>query len=304
MSQFVSTPTKTKPSAAATAANLLLYLNSSGKWAKCGTTNPPLAVSEFEVFAADIALAGRLRTAQGTFLLTVSDAITKGDPVYAGASGKGASSGTVLVARALETSTADGDVIECVWSLNSDVSASVGGTTAAAFIVDSDSTTPKIELAAQSGGTGDYKGTIKPPSTLTANRVYTLPADQNTTLVGDNTTQTLSSKTLSSPSINFPVATVVVGGTAIGNANAVAEGFTVVTGADNTAAVKLPAAVAGLACTIKSTESGKILCVFPAVNDAINGAAANAVYNMANLSQRTFFALDATNWYTDPETPT
>src|SRR5581483_8455931 len=34
----------------------------------------------------------------------------------------------------------------------------------------------------------------------------------------------------------FPVATKAVGGTAIGNANAVGEGFTLVTGADNTAA--------------------------------------------------------------------
>ncbi len=99
-------------------------------------------------------------------------------------------------------------------------------------------------------------------------------------------------------------AAVTVGGTAIGNANAVSYGFTRVTGANNTAAVKLPAATAGAVCVLKSLTSGSTLQVFPTVGDKINGAAANAVYNMANLSFRVFVAYDSTDWYTDPETPT
>jgi hypothetical protein len=109
---------------------------------------------------------------------------------------------------------------------------------------------------------------------------------------------------LGSQTLFVASATVAVGGTAIGNANAVGYGFTKVTGADNTAAVSLPAAVAGGIAILKTTTSGKVLCVFPAVNNSINGAANNAVYNMANLSQRVFVAYDSTTWYTAPETPT
>jgi hypothetical protein len=102
----------------------------------------------------------------------------------------------------------------------------------------------------------------------------------------------------------YATATVVVGGTAQANANAVAEGFTLVTGANNSAAVVLPSAVAGAVVIIKSGTSGSTLQVFPAASDKINGAAANAVYNMANLSQRTFVALSDVDWYTAPETIT
>lgn len=97
---------------------------------------------------------------------------------------------------------------------------------------------------------------------------------------------------------------VTVGGTAIGNANALGYGFNRVTGANNSAAVRLPAAIAGSVVTVKSLTSGSTLQIFPAVGDKINGAAANAVYNMANLSLRTFHCYDDTDWYTDPETPT
>lgn len=99
-------------------------------------------------------------------------------------------------------------------------------------------------------------------------------------------------------------ATVAVGGTAIGNANAVGTGFTNVTGADNTAAVRLPEASAGKVVILKTTTSGKILKVFPAVGDTINAAAANAVYNQANLALRVYVAQNAVAWYTDEETPT
>ncbi len=56
--------------------------------------------------------------------------------------------------------------------------------------------------------------------------------------------------------------------------------------------------------TIKTTQSGKTLAVFPPVNSSINAAAANAVYNMAALSQRTFYAYNSTLWTTATETPT
>lgn len=101
----------------------------------------------------------------------------------------------------------------------------------------------------------------------------------------------------------LPVDTVAVGGTAIGNANAVpGTGFTLVTGADDTAAVVLPAAAAGKVCVLKNAVANKILKVFPAVNDKINNAAANAVYNQGNGTMRMYVAYNAVDWFTTPET--
>lgn len=98
----------------------------------------------------------------------------------------------------------------------------------------------------------------------------------------------------------IPTATVAVGGTAQGNANAVGEGFTTVTGADDTAAVVLPAAVGGQVVILKSTTASKILKVFPASSDKINAGAADAVYNMAALTACMFVSYDAEYWYTLP----
>jgi predicted RecA/RadA family phage recombinase len=100
----------------------------------------------------------------------------------------------------------------------------------------------------------------------------------------------------------LPVATVVVGGTALANANAIpGTGFTLVTGADDTAAVKLPEAAAGKVCVVKNGVANKILKVFPSANDTINGAAANAVYNQGNGCHAVYVAYNAVAWFTDPE---
>lgn len=98
------------------------------------------------------------------------------------------------------------------------------------------------------------------------------------------------------------IATVAVGGTAIGNANAVGEGYTRVTGADNTAAVILSASVAGKVCTIKNAVTNKILIVFPPASSQINGNGVNNAYNMAGGSVRRFHCYNSVLWETDPET--
>lgn len=96
-------------------------------------------------------------------------------------------------------------------------------------------------------------------------------------------------------------ASVAVGGNAQANANAVSEGFTVVTGADDTGAIVLPTAVAGAVVIVKSTASGKNLVVFPAASDAINALSANASYNFtSDAGMGMFIAADATTWYSLP----
>ncbi len=121
---------------------------------------------------------------------------------------------------------------------------------------------------------------------------------------------TFSGATFSGTASNFAVMPIIVtqtlaaSGNAIGNSAQLLTGFTTVTGANGNASIILPATAAGLQCIVKSTTSGAILKVFPPVLSTINGAAANAVYNHANLAIRHYYAYNATAWFTAEETPT
>lgn len=99
--------------------------------------------------------------------------------------------------------------------------------------------------------------------------------------------------------------TAAAANSAIGNATVLTNpGFYAITASDNTKAVKLPEAATGKIVILKNTVTTAILKVFPSVNDSINAAAANAVYNQANGSLRVYVAENAVAWWTDPETPT
>lgn len=182
---YNSGPAKTFTAGAAIGANLRVKL-SAGVLAAAGSTDVEIGTLQEESFASGDVRAVLLRNAAGTAEMVASEAITAGNPVYAAASGKVAASGTVLLGIAISAASADGDIIEVLRRQENSDAASAGGTTAAAFLVDSDATTPKIELAAQTGGTGDYKATIKPPATLTGNRVITLPVDAAGSLLVDS----------------------------------------------------------------------------------------------------------------------
>jgi len=306
MSQQVETGNKAFQAGAALGLFTRVKL-SAGVLAAAGASDVSIGVLQAETFASGDIAAVRLRTAQGTMKMVANNAITAGNPVYAAASGKVAPSGTVYEGIALEAATADGDIIEVLPLPNVDVSATITGTNAATFAVDADAATPKLALTGQSGGTGDFTTTLKPEATLSANNAIIVPEADGDTLAAVALAQTLTNKTLTAPVITalpptMRVATVVVGGTAIGNANAVTSGFTLVTGANNTAAVKLPEAAAEVVVVIKNLTGTAILPVFPAVNDKINNAAANAVYNIPNGGQRMFIAYNATDWFSHPET--
>lgn len=96
----------------------------------------------------------------------------------------------------------------------------------------------------------------------------------------------------------IPTATVAAAGTVQGDAAAIVEGFTLVTGSTN-AGVKLPAAVAGMQVIIKNNVGGNMK-VWPNTSDAINAGSADAAYTMATLTSAMFVAYDATTWYTLP----
>jgi hypothetical protein len=102
----------------------------------------------------------------------------------------------------------------------------------------------------------------------------------------------------------IPTATVAAAGSVQGDAAALAEGFNLVTAADDTKGVLLPSAVAGMVVIVKSSVSNKILKVWPATGDAINAIAANSAMSLASgPTVAMFVAYDATTWYSLPLLP-
>jgi hypothetical protein len=98
------------------------------------------------------------------------------------------------------------------------------------------------------------------------------------------------------------VQTTAAGGTAIGNAAAVSQGYTLVTNANNSAAVLLPVGTVGMRVELQNGVATATLQVFPQVNAAINNLAANAVYNRPNAANRTFTYTAANQWWAAPQT--
>ena len=95
--------------------------------------------------------------------------------------------------------------------------------------------------------------------------------------------------------------TVAATGSAQTDAAALSPGFNLATGADAAKGVILPAAVAGLVVIVKNADAANaVLKVYPATGDAINALAANASYDITNLTSTLLVAYDATTWYSVP----
>ncbi len=98
-------------------------------------------------------------------------------------------------------------------------------------------------------------------------------------------------------------ATVAAAGSQQSDAGQLASGFSLVSAADDTKGVKLPAAVAGLVCIVKNNVGDKTLELYPATGDAINAIAANSAITLAAVTSCLLVAYDATTWYTVPLLP-
>jgi hypothetical protein len=293
MSQFVETPTRTFTAGAAIAQHLRVKL-SSGKLAVAGASDVELGTTEYASFADLDVVSVRLRTAEGTAKMTASEAITSGNPVYAAAGGKVASTGTVYVGTALEAATADGDVIEVLRGPNTDITAAITGTTAVGFLVDSDATTPKIKLLGQAAGTGNYTTTLKPEATLSGDNAIIVPEADGDTLAAVALAQTLLAKTLGSGT-GFSVAAITAAGTVQGDAAALTGVVNTATG-DGTVGVVLPTAAAGLFVAVYNLHATAGLKVYPATGDDINDGTTNAAVTIEGKTLALFFAVDATTW--------
>ncbi len=198
MSKFFETACR--PDVAAGAIAQYLRVKTPGALALAGASDPMIGTMENPCLEAGAATV-RLRNAQGTRKMVADGAITAGNPVYAGASGKVSASGTVVEGRAMETVTADGDILEVMPASNTDVSTATTGTSAVGFTVDNDSATPKIKLLAQAAGTGNYTTTLKPESVLSGDNAIIVPESDGDVLAAVALAQTLTNKTLTSPVI-------------------------------------------------------------------------------------------------------
>jgi hypothetical protein len=265
----------------------------AGFLAAASSTEVELGTLEYAILTGDESGTVRLRSASGTKPMVAAGAITSGNPVYAAASGKVDASGTVFCGTALESATANNDQIEVLPGPNTDISTALSGTSAAAFEVDNDGAYPSIELAAQTGGTGDFKATIKPPATLTAARVFTLDGDANATIANIAGAQTFTNKTLTAPAITDPViadtpgASTAAAGTTTADAGVLPSGTSRLyptTAADDTKGVRIAATdkVTGRCLFIGNGVSNKILKVYPPSGGTINGAAADAAFSSAS----------------------
>jgi len=295
MSQFVETPCRQFTAGAARDRFLRVKLSGTSL-ATAGASDVSIGTQEVESFAAADLVAVRLRSAQGTRKMVASGSITAGNAVYAAASGKVAGSGTVVEGYAIEAASTDGDVIEVLPIPNTDISATITGTNAVGFEVDADSSAPKIKLLAQSGGSGDFTTTLKPEATLSGDNAIIVPEADGDTLAAVALAQTLTNKTLGLGT-RFTVDTVAAAGSAQGDAGALtADAINIVTGADGTKGVALPAAVAGSFVLVYNPTATNALPVYPASGDDINDGTTDAAVDTEGKTLSVFFAVDDTTW--------
>lgn len=274
MSQFVETPTRTFT--AAGALGQYLRVKTPGALALAGASDVEIGTMELPCLAAGPATV-RLRTAQGTRKMVASEAITAGDPVYAAAGGKVASTGTVYCGTAVEAAGANNDVFEVLPGPNTDITAAIASTNAAAFEVDADASTPKIALAGQSGGTGDYTTTLKPETTLSGDNAIIVPEADGDTLVAVALAQTLTNKTLTEPKFGHTVTPVAAVGSAVADAGQLADTFITHITSDSAAkGVKMPAVTAAGVVRIVINNSSTAAELYAESTGTVNGLSADA----------------------------
>jgi len=107
--------------------------------------------------------------------------------------------------------------------------------------------------------------------------------------------------TLTATSLKLAVTAVAAAGSLIGEGGDLLAGLNVVSAADNTKCVDLPATVAGTVVIVSSQTAAKSLPVFPPASSSIDNLAANAAKTIGAATATTgavFVADNATHWVT------
>lgn len=143
--------------------------------------------------------------------------------------------------------------------------------------------------------------------TAAANSPIVLGASKDIATITSATITTMTGNTVGQHSGTWRItrnAPVAATGTNLATAAQLAEGFTVVTGADGTVGVKLPATpVAGSIVIIKGTTAA-VLKVYPDAAATINAIGANGAMSLASgVIPAIFIADSTTQWYTIPLLP-
>ncbi len=128
--------------------------------------------------------------------------------------------------------------------------------------------------------------------------------------VGSNLVKTAGAQTLAGVKTftSMPIipvnADVAAAGSTVSDAAQLSSGFTVVTGANGTLGVKLPATpAAGTIVIIKGTTAG-VLKVWPDAAATINAIGSNGAISLASGAvPAIFIAKSSTQWYTIPLLP-
>jgi hypothetical protein len=286
MSHFVETPTKTFLAGAALAEYRRVKITDASTTPPtvgyAGATDVSIGTTEQAVFAAG-SIAIRLRTAQGTKKMVAAGAITGGDPAYGAANGMVDATGTVYEGIALESSTALNDVIEVLPSPNVDVAQTITGTNAASFTVDADLVDPKLAISGDASGSGDFTITLKPEAALSADATVRVPEADGDTLVAVALAQTLTNKTLTSPTIGgtatFGNTTtpVAAAGTTVADAAALPDTrISHITSDGAGKGVKFPAVAGGGVVRIVINDSSTAAELYAESTGSVNGLSADA----------------------------
>lgn len=172
MSQINETGLKCFDTAAAIGQYLRVKGSSAGVVAVAGAGDVALGITEEATFAASKPVSVRLKTAPGTRKMVANGAVTVFAPVYAAASGKVGTTGSVYEGIALEAASGDGSILEVLPGPSDP--ANGGGTTSVAAagstIADAAALSPGMNTVSAADGT---KGVLLPAAAAgTAVRVY------------------------------------------------------------------------------------------------------------------------------------
>lgn len=148
-------------------------------------------------------------------------------------------------------------------------------------------------------GTTITSATVTSP-TVSGGTIDNAVIGGTTAAAGTFTTVAASTSITTTGGLYIKSATVAAAGNSQGTAAAISDGFTLVSGADSTKGVILPAAVAGRVCIVKNNTAGQTLPIYPASGDGINAVEVNSAYTIAALTSTLLVAYDATTWYSVP----
>ena len=123
-----------------------------------------------------------------------------------------------------------------------------------------------------------------------------------TTITGATiSSSTIASGTLTNASVSVDVAKPAAAGSTRADATALTASFSLVTGADATKGVVLPAPTAGRLVVLKNDDTANaVLKVYAPGSAKINGVAGSTAFSMAAKTACWFVAYDATDWFSVP----